>query len=128
MEGQPATTEVSEALILQRVAEIRRKAVQLQVKIMSSSDPCTNEGIITLREDLIQCKDNLLIEINVAAPEGINLGFQETSMPATVSTLTKFRKYLLKEAAKKKAAKEEIAIPATEVVPAKDTKFKVREG
>ena len=127
MEGQPATTEVSEALILQRVAEIRRKAVQLQVKIMSSSDPCTNEGIITLREDLIQCKDNLLIEINVAAPEGINLGFQETSMPATVSTLTKFRKYLLKEAAKKKAAKEEIAIPATEVVPAKDTKFKVSQ-
>ena len=48
-------------------------------------------------------------------------------MPATVSTLTKFRKYLLKEAAKKKAAKEEIAIPATEVVPAKDTKFKVSQ-
>ena len=82
--------EPSEALVLQRVSEIRRMAVQLQVKLMSNS----SDSLSTLRNAIVERTNELLKQMCAPSPD-FDLSFEEDSMPAMVSTMTKLRKYLL---------------------------------
>ena len=56
--------EPSEALVLQRVSEIRRMAVQLQVKLMSNS----SDSLSTLRNAIVERTNELLKQMCAPLP------------------------------------------------------------
>ena len=91
-------SQEKEKLALQRVAEIRRLAVQLNIKQnMFSSSPRSNGGIDLLRKELIEKTQKMLTEFDITETYNFKLDFQEETMSELVSTLTKLRKFILSQ-------------------------------
>ena len=89
-------SQEKEKLALQRVAEIRRLAVQLHIKQnMSSTASASNGSIDLLRKELIEKTGKILNEFDISQAYDFKLDFQEETMPELVSTLTKLRKFIL---------------------------------
>jgi hypothetical protein len=97
-EKDHVTSQEKENLALQRIAEIRRLAVQLNIKQNIASPSLNrNEKIVLLRKELINKSHGVLTEFDITETYNFRLDFEEKTMPELVSTLTKLRKFVLSQ-------------------------------
>ena len=91
-------SQEKEKLALQRIAEIRRMAVQLNIKQNIASPSLNhNESIDLRRKELINKSQEVLTEFGITETYNFRLDFEEKTMPELVSTLTKLRKFILSQ-------------------------------
>ena len=96
-ESDHVASQEKEKLALQRVAEIRRLAVQLHIKQNLNSSSASGGGIELLRKELIDKTKNVLTEFEISKSYDFKLEFNEKSMPELVSTITKLRKFVVSQ-------------------------------
>ena len=96
-ESDHVASQEKEKLALQRVAEIRRLAVQLHIKQNMNSSAAADGAIKLLRKELIDKTKNVLVEFEISESYDFKLEFNEKSMPELVSTLTKLRKFVISQ-------------------------------
>ena len=93
-ESDHVASQEKEKIALQRVAEIRRLAVQLHIKQNLNYSSASGGGIELLRKELIDKTNNVLTEFEISKSYDFKLEFNEKSMPELVSTMTKLRSLL----------------------------------